>query len=136
MKDTTFHGCMPALMTPCYASGQPDYQNLVQTAQGLVEAGMSGVVYCGSMGDWPLLEHHQRQEGVQKLAQAGIPVVVGTGAQNTRLAVEHARHAAEVGAVGLMMIPRLLSRGTSPAAQGSFWGDLIRCARLAGSDLQ
>ena len=50
---------------------------------------MSGVVYCGSMGDWPLLEHHQRQEGVQKLAQAGIPVVVGTGAQNTRLAVEH-----------------------------------------------
>ena len=104
--------------------------------KALVEAGMSGVVYCGSMGDWPLLEHHQRQEGVQKLAQAGIPVVVGTGAQNTRLAVEHARHAAEVGAVGLMMIPRLLSRVPALRPRGIIWGDLIRCARLAGSDLQ
>ena len=43
---------------------------------------MKAVVYCGSMGDWPLLTDAQRQEGVRRLVDAGIPVVVGTGAQN------------------------------------------------------
>ena len=86
---------------------------------------MSAVVYCGSMGDWPLLTDEQRHEGVRRLAEAGIPVVVGTGAQNTRIAVEHAKHAAEVGAVGLMMIPRLLSRGTSPVAQKAHFTSIL-----------
>ena len=43
---------------------------------------MSAVVYCGSMGDWPLLTDAERQEGVARLVAAGVPVVVGTGAQN------------------------------------------------------
>ena len=93
-----------------------------------MDAGMSGVVYCGSMGDWPLLTDAERQEGVSRLTAAGIPVVVGTGAQNTRLAVSHARHAAEVGAAGLMMIPRLLSRGTSPAAQKTHFAAILEAA--------
>ena len=59
---------------------------------------MRAVVYCGSMGDWPLLTDPQRQEGVTRLVEAGVPVVVGTGAQNTRLAASHAAHAREVGA--------------------------------------
>ena len=41
-------------MTPCSAQGRPDFDALVKTAQSLVAAGMRGVVYCGSMGDWPL----------------------------------------------------------------------------------
>ena len=88
---------MPALMTPCDASGLPDFDALVATAERLVETGMRGVVYCGSMGDWPLLTDEQRQEGVNRLAKAGIPVVVGTGAQSPRQAAKHASHAREVG---------------------------------------
>lgn len=104
-------------MTPCDAGGNPDFNTLVETAQGLVDAGMDSVVYCGSMGDWPLLTDQQRQTGVKALVDAGIKVIVGTGAQNTRIAEEHAAHAREVGAHGLMVIPRVLSRGLSPAAQ-------------------
>ena len=62
-------------MTPCDAAGTPDFDALVATAKRLVEAGMRGVVYCGSMGDWPLLTDEQRQEGVSRLAKAGVPVV-------------------------------------------------------------
>jgi dihydrodipicolinate synthase/N-acetylneuraminate lyase len=115
--ENIFHGCLPALMTPCRADRTPDYDALVRTALRLVEAGMRGVVYCGSMGDWPLLTDAQRQEGVRQLVAAGVPVVVGTGAQNSRAAAGHASHAKDVGARGLMVIPRLLSRGTSTAAQ-------------------
>jgi len=120
-----FQGCIPALMTPCDAAGNPDVASLVRTATGLIEAGMRGVVYCGSMGDWPLLTDTQRQKGVAALVEAGIPVVVGTGAQNPRLAAAHAAHAREVGAAGLMVIPRVMSRGSSPTAQRAHFADIL-----------
>ena len=118
-------------MTPCDASGDPNYDALVATATRLVEVGMRGVVYCGSMGDWPLLTDEQRQEGVSRLVKAGVPVVVGTGAQSPRQAVSHAAHAREVGASALMVIPRVLSRGISTAAQRAHFADILR----AGGDL-
>ena len=123
-----FRGCMPALMTPCDAAGVPDFDALVATASDLIATGMSAVIYCGSMGDWPLLTDAQRQEGVARLVKAGVPVVVGTGAQNPRLAAEHAAHARKVGAAGLMVIPRVLSRGTSPAAQRRHFAGILRAA--------
>ncbi len=123
-----FRGCIPALMTPCGADRQPDFDALVRKAAELMDAGMSGVVYCGSMGDWPLLSDAQRQEGVKRLVEAGVPVVVGTGAQNPRIAAAHASHAAEVGAAGLMVIPRVLSRGTSPTAQRHHFAGILSAA--------
>jgi 4-hydroxy-tetrahydrodipicolinate synthase len=125
MNRSIFSGCIPALMTPCDAAGKPNFDALVGTAQDLVETGMRGVVYCGSMGDWPLLTDQARQEGVRRLVDAGVPTVVGTGAQNTALAVSHAAHARKVGADGLMVIPRVLSRGTSPSAQRSHFSAVL-----------
>ncbi len=115
-------------MTPCSADGQPDFDALVSKGRELVEIGMRGVVYCGSMGDWPLLSDSQRQEGVRQLVQAGVPVVVGTGAQNPALAAAHAAHASEVGAAGLMVIPRVLSRGTSTTAQRAHFAGILKSA--------
>ena len=112
-----FRGCMPALMTPCSAAGIPDWDALAAKGKELVDAGMQAVVYCGSMGDWPLLSDAQREAGVAALIAAGVPVVVGTGAQNTARAVKLVEHARDNGAAGLMIIPRVLSRGSSAAAQ-------------------
>jgi 4-hydroxy-tetrahydrodipicolinate synthase len=115
-------------MSPCDDAGNIDHDTLVATAARLVAGGMVGVVYCGSMGEWPLLSDDQRREGVERLVAAGIPVIVGTGAQNPGGAVEHARHAAAVGAAGLMVIPRVLSRGSSPAAQRAHFSAVLAAA--------
>ncbi len=123
-----FRGCMPALMTPCDAAGTPDFDALVATGRELIAAGMAAVVYCGSMGDWPLLTDGQRQEGVARLVAAGIPVIVGTGGQNPRLAAAHAAHARKVDAAGLMVIPRVLSRAASPAAQRQHFAGILEAA--------
>ena len=128
MDTRIFSGCLPALMTPCTADRTPDFDALVGKGQQLVDAGMAGVVYCGSMGDWPLLTDDARQTGVKQLCDAGVPVVVGTGAVNTQSAVGHAAHAAAVGAKGLMVIPRVLSRGTSPAAQRHHFAGILAAA--------
>ena len=124
-KSNVFTGCMPALMTPCSAKGEPLFDLLVAKGKELVEIGMRAVVYCGSMGDWPLLTDAQRQEGVERLTAAGVPVIVGTGAQNPAIAAAHAAHARKVGAAGLMVIPRVLSRGGSVAAQRAHFAGIL-----------
>ena len=128
MSDNIFTGCIPALMTPCTPQRTPDFDALVAKGRQLIDAGMSAVVYCGSMGDWPLLTEAERQEGVARLVAAGVPTIVGTGAVNSREAVAHAAHAAKVGAHGLMVIPRVLSRGASATAQKAHFSAILDAA--------
>ena len=128
MATNLFQGTIPALMTPCTKSREPDFDALVRTGKSLVAAGMRGVVYCGSMGDWPLLTDEARMVGVERLVAAGIPTVVGTGAQNPARAAALAAHAKKVGAQGLMIIPRVLSRGPSLAAQRAHFMGVLEAA--------
>jgi 1-pyrroline-4-hydroxy-2-carboxylate deaminase len=128
MTTNIFKGTIPALMTPCTARREPDFEALVRTGRALIAAGMSAVVYCGSMGDWPLLSDEQRQEGVVRLVKAGVPVIVGTGAQSPQRAAGFAAHAKKVGARGLMVIPRVLSRGSSVAAQRAHFEGVLEAA--------
>ena len=128
MNANIFSGCIPALMTPCKADRSVDFDALVRKGKELIEAGMSAVVYCGSMGDWPLLTDADRMEGVARLVAAGIPTIVGTGAVNSKIAAEHAAHAQKVGAHGLMVIPRVLSRGSSMAAQRHHFAAILNAA--------
>jgi 4-hydroxy-tetrahydrodipicolinate synthase len=122
MTDSVFTGCIPALMTPCDRAGTPDFQALSSKGRELIDTGMGAVVYCGSMGDWPLLSDEQRMQGVDALIAAGVPVVVGTGAQNTARATAISSHAKQAGAAGLMVIPRVLSRGISMVGFKEFGG--------------
>jgi 4-hydroxy-tetrahydrodipicolinate synthase len=128
MTAKIFSGVIPALMTPCNEDRTPDFDALVRKGKELIAQGMSAVVYCGSMGDWPLLTDAQRMEGVERLVKAGVPVIVGTGAVNSALAVAHAAHAQAVGAQGLMVIPRVLSRGSSVVAQKAHFKAILAAA--------
>ena len=125
MSKNVFSGMMPALMTPCKPDRTPDFDALVRKGKELVGAGMAGVIYCGSMGDWPLLSDEQRMTGVEGLVKAGLRVIVGTGAQNPMRAAALATHATQVGAAGLMVIPRVLSRGSSAAAQYAHFAGIL-----------
>ena len=123
-----FSGCMPALMTPIDATGRPDIDALVATGTKLCATGMDGVVYCGSMGEWPLVTDETRRSGVEALIAAGLRVVVGTGAISPQASAEFAAHAATAGAAGLMVIPRVLSRGTSADAQAEHFARVLEAA--------
>ena len=128
MSSNVFTGVIPALMTPCGNDGKPAFGALVRKGQELISTGMSAVVYCGSMGDWPLLDDEQRMEGVSQLVKGGVPVIVGTGAQNSQRAAALAAHAKAAGAKGLMLIPRVLSRGSSVVAQRAHFERVLEAA--------
>ena len=125
---SVFSGCIPALMTPCNENGTPDFESLARLGRSLMHQGMSAVVYCGSMGDWPLLTIEQRKVGVEALIAADVPVIVGTGSPSTAQAVELGQHAQNAGAVGLMVIPRILSRGSVPSAQKHHFSAILEAA--------
>ncbi len=128
MTKSIFSGTIPALMTPCRADRTPDFAALVRKGKELVATGMSAVVYCGSMGDWPLLSDEERMAGTEALVKAGIPVIVGTGAQSPKRAAAFAAHAKAIGAAGLMVIPRVLSRGSAPSAQEAHFAGILEAA--------
>lgn len=128
MPTNFFAGTIPALMTPCKPDRTPDFAALVRKGTELIAHGMTAVVYCGSMGDWPLLTDEQRIEGVEHLVRAGLPVIVGTGAQSPARAAALAAHARKTGAKGLMIIPRVLSRGSSAAAQRAHFEAVLEAA--------
>ena len=128
MTEQPFSGCIPALMTPVRHDGQPDFDALAAKGSELVGLGMQAVVYCGSMGDWPLVSDEKRMQGVEALVRKDVPVIVGTGAQSTARAAAFAAHARRCGARGLMLIPRVLSRGTSPVAQRNHFMDVLAAA--------
>lgn len=128
MASNIFSGCIPALMTPCKADRTPDFEALVRKGKELIGKGMSAVVYCGSMGDWPLLTDEERKAGVEALVRAGVPVIVGTGAQNPARAASLAAHAKKIGAKGLMVIPRVLSRGNVVSAQRAHFAGILEAA--------
>src|ERR1700731_2913665 len=128
MVSTVFTGMIAALMTPCTRRREPDFDALVRKGTELVGLGMSAVVYCGSMGDWPLLSDEQRKEGVERLVQAGLPVIGGAGAPSPMRAAAFAAHAKTAGAKGLMIIPRVLSRGASAAAQRAHFEGVLEAA--------
>ena len=137
MTPKIFAGVVPALMTPCKADRSPDFDALVRKGQELMAAGMTAVVYCGSMGDWPLLSDAQRMEGVERLTKAGVPVIVGTGAINTAHAVALAEHAGRVGAAGLMLnSARAVARQFGHCTAKPLQGDPFRRPWIAGGHLQ
>ena len=67
-------------------------------------------------------------KALRALVEAGVPTIVGTGAMNSKLAAEHAAQAQKVGAHGLMVIPRVLSRGTSLNAQRAHFAGILEAA--------
>ena len=122
-KKPVFRGCIPALMTPCCRRGQPDYEALVRKGLELITVGMRAVVYCGSMGDWPLLTDAQRQEGVRGWSKPAFPSSSAPALRIPQLAAAHAAHAREVGAGGLDGDPSSPVARHLPAAQRAHFAE-------------
>lgn len=110
MSDTPkLTGVLVALVTPFTADGsQIDVDALEAHIDRLVEAGVHGLVPGGSTGEFTALtvaERKQLTEACVKAADGRVPVIASTGALSTAETVELSRHAAEVGAAALMIVP-------------------------------
>ena len=109
-----FQGTITALITP-FRDGEVDFQALEQLVERQIEAGVDGLVPCGTTGESPTLlgeEHARVIECVIRVASKRVPVIAGTGSNSTAHAVELSRHAAEAGADGLLIVSPYYNKPT------------------------
>src|SRR5215212_7414732 len=109
----TFSGVIPALMTPFEGDDlHIAAEALHDNAKALADAGIEHVVVCGTMGEAGGLSRAERGQVIEAAREAGLTVTVGISATDARLAGEHARQAAELGAAGVMCLPPVLYDAT------------------------
>ena len=105
-RDIDFSGVYPAMVTPFDADERIDFDQLRDDAQRLESAGVDGLVPVGSTGESATLTHDEHVEVVEAVIDAvdDVPVVAGTGSNNTREALELSERAADAGADALLLI--------------------------------
>ena len=102
----TFAGVYPAMCTPFDEDGSIDYDTLREDAQRLEAAGVDGLVPMGSTGESATVSHDEHVEVIEAVVDAvdDIPVIGGSGSNNTAEALELSERAADAGADALLLI--------------------------------
>ena len=111
---TVFDGVSTALVTP-FRDGAIDEAALRELVEIQIAAGVDGLVPCGSTGESATMSYaeHRRVVEIVVAATAGrVPVLAGTGSNNTREAIELTRHAKEAGADGALLISPYYNKPT------------------------
>src|ERR1700760_2852766 len=104
----TWNGVMPAITTPFTADGDVDHAFLARHALWMIEAGCTGIVALGSLGEAATLSVPEKLDVLRTLAAAldgRVPLVAGIAALSTDEACGLAREAAQIGCAGLMVLP-------------------------------
>ncbi|WP_336338055.1 4-hydroxy-tetrahydrodipicolinate synthase [Haloarcula brevis] len=106
MTAIDFRGVFPAMCTPFHEDGSIDFETLRDDAQRLESAGVDGLVPVGSTGESATLSHDEHVEVVEAVIDAvdDVPVIAGSGSNNTAEALELSRRSAEAGADALLLI--------------------------------
>ncbi|APW96457.1 4-hydroxy-tetrahydrodipicolinate synthase [Halobiforma lacisalsi AJ5] len=104
--DIDLSGVFPAMCTPFDENERIDFETLREDARRLEAAGVDGLVPVGSTGESATLSHDEHVEVVEAVVDAvdDVPVIAGSGSNNTREALELSERSAEVGADGLLLI--------------------------------
>jgi 4-hydroxy-tetrahydrodipicolinate synthase len=112
------HGIWPALMTPLAADGSIDHAVFAAHARGLLAAGCPGVTPFGTTGEGPSFSLDERRAAVDALIANGVPaaqILVSTSCAALPEAVALTKHAQDVGAWGVLLMPPFFFKGVSDA---------------------
>jgi 4-hydroxy-tetrahydrodipicolinate synthase len=107
-------GVFTALVTP-FENDAVDEKSLGDLVEAQIEAGVDGLVPCGSTGESATLSHAEHQRVVEVVVEAArgrVPVVAGTGSNSTREAIALTLHAKEAGADGALLISPYYNKPT------------------------
>lgn len=100
-------GVLPAIITPFTKDNEIDKEGLRQNIEFLIENGVSGIVPCGTTGEAATLSIKEHEKVIEYAVDCStVPVVAGTGSNNTTEALELTKFAMDAGAdVALMITP-------------------------------
>lgn len=115
MKKTIFTGAGVALITPMKEDGSINFEELGRILDAQIEGGTDAVIICGTTGEpatMPDEEHLSCIEYAVQHVNHRIPVIAGTGSNDTRHGCELSRKAADLGADALLLVTPYYNKTT------------------------
>jgi len=104
---TKFHGAFTALITPMKESGEVDYEGFRRLINFQIDEGIDGIVPLGTTGETPTLDEDEEDPLIKiavETAGGKIPVVVGTGSNDTKHMVQYTERAKRLGADAALVV--------------------------------
>lgn len=122
MKKTIFTGAATALVTP-FKNGTIDYETFERILEQQISGDISAVVVAGTTGEGSTLTDAEHKEiirfAVEKVG-GRVPVIAGTGSNDTAYAIELSKYACEVGADALLLVTPYYNKATQEGLYQSF----------------
>jgi len=110
-----FRGTATALVTPFCSDGRLDYPALERLVEFQVSENIEALVPCGSTGEAATLDTQERLEVIERTVVAvnrRIPVIAGTGTNNTRTTIELTNRAVELGVDAVLVVTPFYNKPT------------------------
>ena len=117
-----FFGSIPALITP-FLNEEVDYNSLNKVINYVIENGSNGIVPCGTTGESPTLSHQEHTKIIEetiKINDRRVPVIAGTGSNNTAEAIEYTKHAEHSGADAALLVTPYYNKPTQKGLYSHF----------------
>jgi 4-hydroxy-tetrahydrodipicolinate synthase len=116
-----FGAVATAMVTPFSDDGALDVDAAVTLARWLAEHGSDGLVVAGTTGEGPVLDDEEKLELWRAVAEAvSVPVVAGTGSNDTAHSVELTRRAAGTGVAGVLVVTPYYNRPSQAGLEAHF----------------
>ena len=109
-----FYGSIPAVITP-FKDQEVDYNSFSKIIEFLINNGSEGLVPCGTTGESPTLSHDEHKRIIEetiRIADKRVPVIAGTGSNNTLEAIEYTKHAEKAGADAALIVTPYYNKPT------------------------
>lgn len=122
MKTPIFEGMASAIITPLNEKGI-DYELFAKLIEWQIAEGIDGLVVCGTTGEGATLtdeEHKSAIEFMVKQVNGRVPVIAGTGSNDTAYAVELTKHACQIGVDGVLTVTPYYNKATQKGLIKSF----------------
>ena len=107
MKELLFKGAATALVTPMNSDGSVNYQVLEDLIEEQISNNIDALVICGTTGESSTLNHEEHVKVLDtavKKVQKRVPVIAGTGSNDTKYAVELCNEAEQAGVDAFLMV--------------------------------
>ena len=115
MKNTVFTGMATALVTPMTENGCVDYEAFGRFIEFQIENGIDALVVMGTTGENATIEYHEQRQIIRFVVQqvaSRVPVIAGTGTNNTEHVISNTRAACEAGADAVLVVTPYYNKAT------------------------
>lgn len=110
-----FKGVGTALITPFKKDGSIDYETLKKLIDIQIENNIDAIIIAGTTGETSTLTHEEHMNLIKeciKYVDKRIPVIAGTGSNNTKTAINNSKEAEQLGADGLLIVTPYYNKTT------------------------